>query len=308
MGPTVLREKGLYDSDRDSLCVAWKPRRGPDRSLRLAIIQIPSPGSDHSIAGEEKPDLLGGFWPQPRRRPALPCLRFPLFAAWPPPSRVHHLGRPTRAGWALPPTGRPDCGCSTSELTLPGTSAEAGGQAECGWGKVSEQQPWLDGRTPTVRERTGPLEGEEMSRPLEVVQAGGREEQAGALPGGLWKHWDSDSHLPGGLVSASESPWCSQIQNVPEAEGKRKVSLSIFPTPFYKTQQLALPRVHGSKATPQALETIPRSAPPSRDFRRASPQRGRCLQSSMRGRAQGCALRGKATGPVLKRASSRVWS
>lgn len=33
VGPAVLREKGLYDSDRDSPCVAWKRRWGPDGSL-----------------------------------------------------------------------------------------------------------------------------------------------------------------------------------------------------------------------------------------------------------------------------------
>lgn len=33
VGPAVLRGKGLYDSDRDSLCVAWKQQWGVDLSL-----------------------------------------------------------------------------------------------------------------------------------------------------------------------------------------------------------------------------------------------------------------------------------
>lgn len=56
MGPAVLREKGLYDSDHDSLRVAWKPRWEEGAvSLRLLFIQLPSPGSDNCIAGEKRP-------------------------------------------------------------------------------------------------------------------------------------------------------------------------------------------------------------------------------------------------------------
>lgn len=46
-GPAALREKGLYDSNRDSLRVAWKPRGGWGDYLRLLFILIPSSGSNN---------------------------------------------------------------------------------------------------------------------------------------------------------------------------------------------------------------------------------------------------------------------
>ena len=60
MGPAVLREEGLYDSDRDRPRVAWKQwwwgGVWATLSLRLLFIQIPSSASERATAGEKSPE------------------------------------------------------------------------------------------------------------------------------------------------------------------------------------------------------------------------------------------------------------
>lgn len=148
VGPAILREKGLYDSDRDSPRVAWKPRWGR-LSLQLLFMHIPSSGSDNGVAGDKRPG------PPPwavaeAQMGALPSLRgempprSPLFAAWQHPTpRVLLLGPPRHAESALPPwkvgsvcvprsrlpgsTRRgPDCGCSVCEPVFPGRPQKSG--------------------------------------------------------------------------------------------------------------------------------------------------------------------------------------
>lgn len=95
VGPAVLREEGLYDSDRDSLRVAWKPRVG-GLSLQLLSLQVPS-GSDNGSAGERSPGLLPSRPRWPPSHPPGRCSRSPMFAVsqHPPPVDVT-WGRPDR--------------------------------------------------------------------------------------------------------------------------------------------------------------------------------------------------------------------
>lgn len=106
VGPAVLRGKGLYDNDRDSLCVAWKQQWGVD--LSGASIHIPSSGSDNSIAGEKRPEPPP-WTPFEAQMVTLLSLkgdvlpRSLLFAAWPDSPPVYFAWSPPHPSvkWAV---------------------------------------------------------------------------------------------------------------------------------------------------------------------------------------------------------------
>lgn len=247
VGPAVLWEKGLYDSDRDSLCVAWKRRWGPGGALWLVFIHIPSSGSDNGIAGEKRPG------PPPwalaeAQKAALPpwteemLPRSPRFAAWrhlscdPPPaaSTRGHARRQSRscpsATWAA----------SSLRAAGPLGSTPAGQALDAQRGS----SPSLDAFESWGQRSTGVGEGLK-----EGTLAGWIDPSSGGRGQGEGMSWLLDVVLscffspPACLcdVSLQESLMFSDPEySRGRRLGRRRVSSSFFPTFFYKMWQLGL--------------------------------------------------------------------
>lgn len=233
----------MYDSDRDSLCVAWKRRWGPGGTLRLVFIHIPSSGSDNVIAGEKRPGPPPWALAEAQEAALLPWTeemlpRSPRFAAWRPRSCSLHRGPRTHAesvlslrdvGGVFPPrsrpTGfhshRPGFGCSARELPLPGRLRKSGPARHWGGRRSQRSLGWMDR---PQQWGLGTVQGEGMSWLLDVVLSCFLSPPACLC----------DVSLQESLMFSD--PEYSRGRRL----GRRRVSSSFFPTFFYKMWQLGL--------------------------------------------------------------------
>lgn len=183
MGPAILREEGLYDSDRDSPRVAWKPWRWQGvgwwrlSSHGSSLFRFPLLVVRTVSLGRRGLGLLRGLRSGPDGGPPVlergnvtKVLPSCCLAAATSPER--HLGPPRHAERVAHATS--GCGCSVPQLTLPGRPRKLGPEQNLGGRRPHRCKLVRTEGTQQPEKALGAVHGQGTSRPVEVVQAGRR--------------------------------------------------------------------------------------------------------------------------------------
>lgn len=173
-------------------------------SLRLVFIQIPSPGSDNGIAGEERPGPPLRVPPEAQTA-ALPplteerLLRSLVFVAWYLPSPP----APTSSTWGHPRTQSGLCpsrdvpAVDAQCVSSPSPDAfESWGQSRIWVGgglKEATSAGWID--PGSRRKDWAPCRGRGCHGCSRLSRREEGEEWSEAPPRGFWKYLDTDSHF-----------------------------------------------------------------------------------------------------------------